>query len=72
MRKILIEKFDKNNVKFWRSDISVLYIQCFFSSCYNNNIYLMSKLSNSIVKKAKEKVEFYANLTCRFRAMLVL
>ena len=39
-------------------DISGLYIECFFSSYDNKNIYWTSKTSNSIVKKTKQKVEF--------------
>ena len=57
---MLIEKFDKNNVIFWRSDVSGLFIQCFFSSCNNKNIYLLDviNLVTAFKKKAKQKVEF--------------
>ena len=48
MSKIFNKKIHQNNVKFWRSDISMLYIQSFFSSC--DNIYLTSKRSNSVVQ----------------------
>ena len=57
---MLIEKFHKNNVIFWRSDVSGLFIQCFFSSCNNKNIYLLDviNLVTAFKKKAKQKVEF--------------